>query len=383
MSELIQKNDNRTTIRWKLLTGASVLAVTAYMSSAARAEDAASPQLWIELGGQLSQLDAGQEAFAPPIFDSRPSIFSPSQKFEKPPLYGIDEYGSISLQPTDTDWIFTASIRYGRALSNRHVRQQTNPDPIVKYYHSYGRTKYPNAAHFADTEARESEQHAIIDFQAGKEVGLGLFGGHTSSTINLGVRFAQFNSKSNVSLKSDPDWHFGYKYVSYPSYGLTHFKVMNGQPYHTNLAEFEAKRSFRGIGPSLQWKSSTPFAGNTEDGQLAVDWSVNAAMLFGKQRTRVHHQATSFYQPGAILYQPERYVVYQPTPVDINRTKTVTVPNVGGSIGLTWQLQNFKMSFGYKADFFFNAIDGGIDKRKNENRGFFGPYASISIGLGD
>ena len=29
------------------------------------------------------------------------------------------------------------------------------------------------------------------------------------------------------------------------------------------------------------------------------------------------------------------------------------------------------------------ATDGGIDTRKSENRGFFGPYASISIGLGD
>ncbi len=42
-----------------------------------------------------------------------------------------------------------------------------------------------------------------------------------------------------------------------------------------------------------------------------------------------------------------------------------------------------KISFGYKADFFFGAIDGGIDARKNENRAFFGPYASISIGIGD
>ena len=42
MSELIKNNDNRATIRWKLLTGASALALTAYVSSAAvaKAEDA-------------------------------------------------------------------------------------------------------------------------------------------------------------------------------------------------------------------------------------------------------------------------------------------------------------------------------------------------------
>jgi hypothetical protein len=40
------------------------------------------------------------------------------------------------------------------------------------------------------------------------------------------------------------------------------------------------------------------------------------------------------------------------------------------------------VSFGYRADGFFGAIDGGIDTYKSYNRGFFGPYANISIGLG-
>ena len=30
-----------------------------------------------------------------------------------------------------------------------------------------------------------------------------------------------------------------------------------------------------------------------------------------------------------------------------------------------------------------SAIEGGIDTRKSENRAFFGPYASVSVGLGD
>ena len=56
MSELIQKHDNRATIRWKLLTGASALALTAYVSSTAMAgaEDSR-PLIWIELGAQLNR----------------------------------------------------------------------------------------------------------------------------------------------------------------------------------------------------------------------------------------------------------------------------------------------------------------------------------------
>lgn len=44
--------------------------------------------------------------------------------------------------------------------------------------------------------------------------------------------------------------------------------------------------------------------------------------------------------------------------------------------------KNFKMNAGYRADLFFHAMDGGIDTRKSENVGFYGPFASVSVGLG-
>ena len=58
MSELINARDNRATIRWKLLTSASALALTAYVScgSVARAEDTDRPTIWIELGGQMESV---------------------------------------------------------------------------------------------------------------------------------------------------------------------------------------------------------------------------------------------------------------------------------------------------------------------------------------
>ena len=68
MSELINTNDNRATIRWKLLTGASALALTAYVSSGgvARAEDSSHPLLWLELGGQFDHLTGPAETWTPP-----------------------------------------------------------------------------------------------------------------------------------------------------------------------------------------------------------------------------------------------------------------------------------------------------------------------------
>jgi iron complex outermembrane recepter protein len=392
MSELISKNDNRATIRWKLLTGASALALTAYISPAAHAEDSGQPQVWIELGAQLSRLEDGQETFSPdfPNSPARPSIFSPSQNFERPPLYSIDEFGEISLQPKDSDWTFSASIRYGRSASRRDVHQQTYPKsaPWTKYGVALTSPLPvpPSAARFADTNARTSEHHLILDFQAGKDVGLGVFGTGGSSVVNLGVRFAQFSAKSNIALKSDPDWHFSNKYLNIPSY-FNNVRFPKYQPYHSNAASLQATRSFHGVGPSLSWKASAPFAGNSKDGELSVDWGLNAALLFGRQRAKIHHQTTGAYHPkGKYTTAPRAIynVTYHgPATPDHTRSRNVTVPNVGGFAGISFKYSEAKLSFGYRADFFFGAIDGGIDARKSENRAFYGPYASISIGLGD
>src|SRR6185437_6841364 len=373
MSELINENDNRATIRWRLLTGASALALTGYVaaSAVAKAEDASHPQLWIELGGELSRLSDGQETFSPNFPDSpaRPSIFSPSQKFERTPLYSIDEYGRLLFQPEGSDWSFSASIRYGRSTSNKHVVQQTNPKAFHLLRHYYGQTNqytgFPSAERFADTASGNNEEHFILDFQVGKDVGLGMFGKNGSSTVSLGVRFAQFHSKSDIALKSDPDFHFSYKYNPYVLYfGFTSSKLLKGQAYHSNSASLRATRSFRGVGPSLSWNASAPFAGNPEGGELALDWSVNAALLFGRQQARTHHQTTGRYH-GAQYGDAVRPIIFQgPTAPDHSRSRNVTVPNIGGSVGLSWKLQNFKMSAGYRADFFFNAMDGGIDAHK-------------------
>jgi len=389
MSELIQKHDNRATIRWKLLTGASALALTAYVSSASivKAEDSSQPQIWIELGGELGRLQAGRETFAPefPNSPSRPPYFDPSQKFEKPPLFGIDEDGKISFQPENFDWVFSAAIQYGRAVSKKHAHQEIYVPRTYVTHAPLNQTHITVyltgiAQKFADTRVRNTESHSILDFQAGKDVGLGLFGKDGSSVVSAGVRIAQFRSNSNIAVKSNPDWHLKYFYSSSP---VPHSVVTGGEIYHSNAASLRATRSFRGIGPSLSWNASAPFAGNGQNGELTLDWGVDVAFLFGKQKTRTHHQTTGRYH-GPKYPPGYRLITYQgPAHPDHTRSRNVTVPNLGGFAGISWNYADAKLSLGYRADFFFNAIDGGIDARKNEDRSFFGPYASISVGLGD
>ena len=56
-----------------------------------------------------------------------------------------------------------------------------------------------------------------------------------------------------------------------------------------------------------------------------------------------------------------------------NRSRMVAVPNLGAMAGLSFRYANAKVSFGYRIDEFFGAMDGGIDARKNYNFGFPAP----------
>jgi iron complex outermembrane recepter protein len=385
MSEFMNSRDNRASIRWKLLSGVSALALAVYVSPAATAEDAGQPQIWIELGGQLSSLGDGQESFSPAFAHSppRPPVFTPFAKFDGPPRFGLDEDGKISFTPENSDWEFSASIHYGRSARDRHVRQQTNPKVFVTYLSGgFGQqryAKYPVAAKFSDTNAQNSEHHLILDFQAGKDVGLGMFDRKDgSSTLSLGVRFAQFGSKSNIALKSDPDWKFQYRYFSFLQKSLA-----VGSNYHSNAASIRADRSFHGVGPSISWNGSAPLAGSSGNAEIAFDWGLNAALLFGRQRAKVHHESTVQYHNYKYYGSHLRKTIGTPVNTNHTRSRSVTVPNVGGFAGLSFRYADAKLSFGYRGDFFFSAIDGGIDARKNYDRSFYGPFASISVGLGD
>ena len=298
-----------------------------------------------------------------------------------PPRFSVGGEGKISFEPTDTDWVFSAAIWYGRSNDSKHLHQQSYPTKALPTQYTASQApKYRNGIQFIDVRKQDSETHAVADFQAGKDVGLGMFRPGSSSVVSFGVRYAQFGSKSQVAFKSDPDAHPTYKYF----YG---HKRGFGGIYHSNAAAATATRSFRGLGPSISWNASAPVLGNPGEGMIALDWGANAAVLFGRQKAIVHHQITAQYHKGSYQLgghssQHPRITLYR---YDTNvppRSRMVTVPNVGGFAGLSYQFNNAKLSLGYRGDFFFGAMDGGIDAARAENRAFYGPFASVSIGIG-
>jgi len=238
-------------------------------------------------------------------------------------------------------------------------------------------------------------------------VGLGMFGLDGSSVVSAGVRVAQFVSKQNIDINAQPD-------VRYPSgplaneaakYTYTHTKIH----LHTYSATETDKESFHGLGPKLDWTASMPVIGNEQTGELTFDWGANLAVLFGRQKASGSHQSAveSYYltrwtrgfaknssvHPGCFgnainNCSPLGDHHVPPTNQHTNppqihrRSRMVAVPNLGGFLGISMKYNNAKVSFGYRADEFFGAMDGGIDTHKSYDRGFNGPYATLSIGLG-
>ncbi|HEV2561199.1 MAG TPA: hypothetical protein VGT78_03570 [Rhizomicrobium sp.] len=385
-------------IRWQLLSTVSAVALIAsiYGTSEATAasNDADQPLIWIELGGQGEFTSGFGDPFVPTFVSQNPTspVFqnvSP-QRAQKLPLFSFGEDGKISFQPENSDWIFSAAIRYGRSSTNREVDHQTKGFGYEKYVSGQpkkfctgsGGAGFCTTAKFSDTKARIQESHAILDFSAGKDVGLGIFGSGSTSVVSAGVRFAQFTSKASTDMRARPNMEFKYITAFAPyKFKLPHFNSYYGTGH--------ASRDFHGVGPTLSWEGSAPFAGSVQNGEIELEWGANVAILFGKQKAHVRHQESARYVgPLHCALGPCYSSLYHhPSsghPTSGHDTdRSVTVPNVGASLGISFRKGDAKVSFGYRADLFMNAMDTGIDVAKKSNVLFHGPYASISVGLGD
>jgi hypothetical protein len=382
MSELIQSQTIARDTRWHLLSTVSSLALAITLCTPAQAaNDADRPTVWIELGAQLDRVQGSEEPFLPPFLSANPRPFAPvsSAEIQRPPRYAFGGEGKITFQPDASDWSVSAAIRYGRSNNDKRLHQQTtevrqsglslqNDDPW-----------YVQLTRFGDTASAHKSGYIIADFMAGRDVGLGLWGRGSSATIDFGVRFAQFTASSTAKLRDKPDPFI--KRIPQPPtpFFPSWHKYKTNRHNHSYYAHNQLARSFSGVGPTLSMTGSQEIAGNVEDVGLAFDWGVNVAVLFGRQKVRGSHKSSSQYFKS-FGYGP--YSSSNPPAKAIARTRSVIVPNVGGFAGASLRFPNAKLSLGYRADFFFGAMDGGIDSRKTYDRNFFGPFATVSIGLG-
>lgn len=405
-----QDEPRRFTKRSHLLATVSVLALltTGISEGPAAASDASNPAVWIEIGLHSDQVKDSNKGFALPFGDLVQQAGAAGSFFGFMNLSRSNgEDGRISFRPDDTDWVFSATVRYGRAQGKGHFHQSealtTNPflafhTTIPTYPFPYHRTVYKplrETASWVDADTVSAETHYTLDFEAGRDVGLGLFGRGSVSTFSAGVRFAQFTSALNVkNFDSQPDVHLSHFQYMHPTLAFFPSGVKtvpwyfsgNSEVWHDLAGNPHSSHNFVGIGPTISWDASAPLAGNPDSNGFSLDWSLNAALLFGKQKNNIHHKTVGpgeCYGPRPVLNA--RCVAppaYQNTST-ARSTKNVTVPNLGGSIGISYRLRNMKVNVGYRADYFFRVLDTGLPGQGAITRGFAGPFASISVGLGD
>ncbi len=112
MTEIIPVS-SRKSLRYRLLLSVSSAAVLV-LAGEARAEDADRPTVWIELGGAFDQISRGAVGWVPPNLTDPITNASP-EPFGKAPGIGYDFDAAFSFAPKEAGWIYSASIRYGRA----------------------------------------------------------------------------------------------------------------------------------------------------------------------------------------------------------------------------------------------------------------------------
>ncbi len=352
MNEVMQTRPRRI-VRRRLLLTVSSAALAVFATDATADENSGRPTVWIELGGAFDQIVHGSQGWVPPNLTD--PISNPSPKpFGAAPNIGYDYDASVSIQPEDSEWIYTASVRYGRAQQGpRRTHDQAYDLEPCFFNQKYCLSTYA----FLTAKEKTSSTHAIIDFSAGRDFGLGAFHGG-KSTLHFGVRVAQLTEHADAMLTA---------FSTQPA------KYSAGKLVHEADALFV--RSFTGAGPSASWDDTVPLIGSLTDG-VSLDWGANAALLFGRQKARLNlHTNDTHYSGYTVKTELSDSTIAQ------NRDRTVVVPNLGAFAGFSWRLPNGKVSFGYRGDFFFGAIDGGIVDVKRETNGFYGPFASVSIGL--
>jgi hypothetical protein len=286
-------------------------------------------------------------------------------------------------------WSVSAGVRFGKTNGSFHETAISYTDPVCMYSDptacanlaqdpNFGQFAHVTRANNAMGDVFEREEYRIADFSVGRDAG---FGGLVGSTVSLGLRAADLSSLTVAELKGVPDWDIpvGFIELGYFTPAISH-TTFNGSAIEN--------RDFKGFGPQLSWAASYPLV-DVNGGRFGVDWSLGAGVLFGNQHVSFSDSGTSysivatpfqFIFPGQVV--PPTPTITTLTPHAFTRSTDATVPNFEASLGIGYSVGGFTARAGYRWERYQNAIDGGFDTHKSEDRTIDGPYFKLSLGIG-
>jgi len=343
----------------------------------------------IELGGQIQRIDAPNDPLSPSFLDAmnpdpnnpgsfRPNVsaaIDPRPDQQKNLDWGDGREIKVTYRPAG-DWQVSLGARFGKTNGSSPYAERKESGAEFCLFSLYSCEQNP-AEHYVKhnytiASTYDREEHTLIDFMVGHDVG---FGGGDHSSLSGGLRYADLESKTDLNVFGATNWFVNVD-ENAAKYGYgTHDRY---------VADVKAKRTFKGAGPMLNWDASKALLGNSDVGVLGVDWSLTGGVLFGKRKTAIDGSELkeSFYQYTFTQSAGFPISTTQLPPISYERSKSVTVPTYGASLGLSYAVDRFKASAGYRWERYQNAIDGGYAMPKSEDRTVDGPYFKVSVGFG-
>ncbi|HEX6866586.1 MAG TPA: Lpg1974 family pore-forming outer membrane protein, partial [Caulobacteraceae bacterium] len=346
------------------------------------------PYPWtLDLGAQLQRIDAPNGYLAPSQteeFQGPMAIFDDAQAEDLD--WGDGRDVKLTYRPSD-GWSISAGVRFNRTNGVADPMAVSATPTVCGFVGAgsfycdllegpkYERLTKSTEDNSALAKVWDLEESTLVDFQVGKDIGLGI---GESSQVSAGLRYAKLHSQTEAELKGVPDWYVpeGW-YTNYLN--ITHSVL---EP------EVSADRKFDGWGPTLSWAAAQSLVAG-DWGKLSVDWSIGGGVLFGEQETRIvekqketftEHTPFQYFFSGSVL-PPIPTITVSPPEV-IARSEDATVPTVDLSLGVSYSKGAFKTGLGYRWERYFEAIDGGYRQHEAEDRTIDGPFFKVSMGFG-
>lgn len=306
-----------------LLCSVSALALFAALGWARRAEasEIAGGAWSVELDGRYD-IDA----------TGRSQNFTPSPGIPDSAIdtrNGHDTGGKITFQPTGSPFSYAMSIRYGRTQNASRSFADSHPTSFGTY----------NQA----VDENQHISHTTVDFEVGKDVGIGLFGSGTT-TVGGGLRYAHFDA-------------------------VTRGNFSTSSKYTHRAGQFKVERRSNLLGPRLFARTTSPLPGSLGEQGFSLGLGAGAGVLFGRQSTKNELDLTSG-TAGPFA--------------EFSRSKQVTVPTLDASAQVNWSIPQspLTLSAGYRYDGAYHVLDGGSAASRNEiNSVQHGPFLGLTLKL--
>lgn len=305
----------KTGVNAKLYWQVSALALAASATGAQQAvAEEAHDGLTLELQGEYA-IDASGAS------ETLPSTSGFTDTGIKP-RNGYDVAGKLTYQQAGSPMSYALGIRYGRTRDAVHTFNYSYPS-------KYG------GAYTGSAEVHHRLSHVVVDFEVGKDVGLGM-GPGSVTTVGAGLRYAHFDAVTRGSFSTS-------------------------SKYGGLAGSFKLSRRTDAFGPRIFIRSTTPIGSEG----FSFGWGAGGAVLFGKQKVHADLNLT--------------YGSYSGPFGSLRRSKSQTIPTVDAYAQLNWHAPSspITLSAGYRVDAYFKAVDGGVLDQRRIDMINHGPFVGL------